>query len=118
MAEPSAVAATAAGVTAVTVAVLGVEPQALLWAAVGCTIGLTFASAAGVLRATLTFLAVVLVCAAAGSWAAVEWFHGLPLARNSLAAGLGIVFHPLVATVVSKMPDIWQGILRRLGVIQ
>ena len=102
----SALEATAAGVGAVTLAVIGVEPQALLWGAIGALIGMTLAAPAGRVRAALTLIAVALACAELGTWAAVRYFDAAPIARNGACLVLGILFHPLLAILVGKLPAI------------
>lgn len=105
-ATQTVIEAAAAGLGAATLAIIGVEPQALLWGAVGAFMGMTFAAPAGRMRAALTFLAVVLACAELGTWAALKWFDALPVARNGSALTLGVLFHPLLAALVAKLPQI------------
>lgn len=117
MTEPtsSVAAAAASGVAALTIALLGVEPQALFYGGVGAALGLTFAPEASKLRAALTFIAVVLTCAALGTWGSAQWFSGTAPARNGLALALGMVFHPMFTNIVGKIPEIIDGVMRKAG---
>lgn len=116
MSEP--VAAVAAGIGAATVAVLGLEPQALVWGFVGASIGISTAPAAGRMRAIAVFLAVVLAAALLGSWAAEHFFEARGVARNAWCLLLGISFHPLMTVAVQNIPGVFEALLRRLGVKQ
>lgn len=109
---PAFAAAATSGLVALSVSLLGVEPQALLYGAVGAVLGLSFAPEAPKLRAALTFTLVVLAGAALGTWAAVEWFTGLVAARNGMALALAAAFHPLLSSIVGKLPEIIDGVLR------
>ena len=119
-----ATTATAAGVGAVVVALIGVEPQVLFWALVGCGLGVPLAPPAGRWRAALTFLLASLASALLGTFMALEFIGPeAPAARLAVATKgvtliLGIGFHPLVSVVVGSIPDVWGGLLRRLGVKQ
>lgn len=126
MSEAAAQAATAAGagVGAVVVALIGVEPQVLFWSLVGCGLGIPLAPPAGRARAAITFVLAALASALLGTFTAAEMI-GLdaPAARLSLATRgltlvLGIGFHPLMSVVVASIPSIWEGLLRRLGAKQ
>lgn len=108
--------ATAAGVGAAVVAVIGIDPQALLWAFVGGSIGITFAAPAGRWRAAVVFVAVVFSCAQLGSWMAWHLFGDDRLARNGCPLLLGMAFHPLLSASVAAIPGIVKGALRRIGV--
>src|SRR5437762_497251 len=79
----SAGGAAIAGAGAVVVAMLGVEPQALVWGAVGAAIGLGFATKTGRFRAAAIFFAVVMACALLGTLISTRWFDGGPIWRNA-----------------------------------
>lgn len=101
-----ATAATAAGVASVTVSMLGVEPQLLVYAACGAFVGLSSAPQTGRWRAIGTFLAVVLLSAAFGHGAA-DWLELQSAgAARALAGVFGLVFHPLAAVVIKTLPDL------------
>ena len=112
--------AAGAGVSAVVVALIGVEPAILFWSVVGCGLGVPLAPPAGRWRATLTFVLASLASALLGTLLATEYMVGatpdrLALASKGAALVLGIAFHPLLSVVVASIPSIWGGILRRLG---
>lgn len=104
-----------AGLGSVTAAVLGVEPQALVLAVIGCGIGIGFAPRSGRVRAVLLFVAVVAACAVLGTWAAAQWFGASPLARNGISLILGIAFHPLLGVMIARIPSTFDALLGRLG---
>jgi len=107
--------AAAAGAGAVFVAMIGVEPQALVWASVGAAIGLGFAAQTGRFRAAALFVAVAMACALLGTLIAARWFDNSAVWRNSSALLLGIAFHPLLALVVAQLPAIVDAALRKVG---
>lgn len=117
MSEPTIgfVVAIMTGVGAVTTAVLGLDPQSLTYAAIGCGIGSIFAPQNGRTRAILLFGCVMCACAVLGSWAAAQWFGGLPLARNGLSLALGIAFHPLLGAIIARIPSTFDAVLAKLG---
>lgn len=114
MADPTgaAPAAVGAGISALVVAMIGVEPQALVWGLVGAVFGVPFAPPSGRVRSVLVFLAVTAACALLGTWAAAHWHDGSRMARNAWAMGLGVVFHPLVAAAVQVVPTIVAALVR------
>jgi hypothetical protein len=87
------------------VAILGVEPQALVWAMVGAIFGAPLAPASGRVRQVLVFAAVVLSCALFGHWAADAWWEGSLRARNVMAWISAAVFHPASSALVSVVPE-------------
>lgn len=114
---PTSVAGAAvAGLGATFLAALGIEPAALFWALVGATLGMSFAAAAGRLRAATVFAAVVLVCSLFGAWLAQRYFSGEPLSRNAFACGLAIIFHPLLNAAIPRLPAAIDGIMRLLRI--
>jgi hypothetical protein len=94
------------GSSALFVALLGVEPQAIVWSLVGCVLGVTLAKPASRLYTVFLFLAATLACALWGTMASDHFFGGSALARNSISVLLGAVFHPLLAAVIGTIPGI------------
>lgn len=117
MTDPTAAAATAAsaGVGALILATLGVEPQALLWGAVGASIGLTVAPPSSRMRAWATFAAVVLLSALAGTYVAHEHMADSTVARNAVSAAVAALFHPLFTAAVAGVPSLVQRLTDRIG---
>ena len=111
------VTSVAAGVTAVTLAALGVEPQALMYAAMGGFAGMAVAPNLGRSKALATFFCVMCLCAAFGTWVAQHWQATLA-ARNIVAGASAAVFHPLFSLAVQRLPEMFDGALRRLGLKQ
>lgn len=101
-----AVHATAAGISALIVSILGVEPQVIVWGMVGATIGASFAPPSSRLRAIAVFIAVSLACSALGKWGAVFAFEGSATARNGLACIMAVFFHPMTTIAVQRLPDL------------
>lgn len=87
---------------------LGLDPPPVFWALIGAAIGISFAPQTGKLRAAILFCATVLACSMLGSYVAVKFASGLPHERNVAACLLAIVFHPLLTTVVSSIPDLFK----------
>lgn len=117
MSDPTMTAATAtsAGLGAMILATLGVEPQALLWSAVGASIGLTVAPPASRWRAMLTFTAVVMLAALAGTYVAEHHAAGSTVVRNASAAAVAALFHPLFQAAVSALPQLLSALTARFG---
>jgi hypothetical protein len=117
---PAATAA-GAGIGAVVVALIGVEPQVLFWAVIGCGLGIPLAPPAGRWRAALTFSLAVLASAMLGTVMAAEMVGwDAPPARvalitKGLTLVLGWALHPLGAVIVQSIPSVWDGLLRKLG---
>lgn len=107
MAEPvSTPLALAAGASALVVALLGVEPQALAWAMVGAIFGAPLAPPAGRARQVLVFVGVTLASALLGTVTA-DWLgHASPRWRNAWCMVYAGVFHPLSAAVVAAIPNL------------
>lgn len=108
MTDPTAAAATAAsaGIGALVLTTLGVEPQALLWGGIGASIGITVAPQTGRVRSVLTFGAVVMLSAVFGTYLAHVYGSGSSVARNACAAALGAMFHPLFSAAVAGLPNL------------
>jgi hypothetical protein len=107
-ADPTAAAATAAsaGIGALILTTLGVEPQTLLWAGIGASVGVTAAPQASRARAVFTFAAVVLLSALFGTYIAHEHLAGSALARNFCSAVIGGLFHPLFSAAIAGVPSL------------
>ena len=103
---------------AATLSILGVEPQSLVYAAMGAGIGTTWAPEMGRFRAVAVFSCVICLSAVGGTVASMSWANGSSIWRNLFAGSLAMVFHPLVAGFISKIPDMWDGVLRLLRVKQ
>lgn len=114
MAEPTVPVATAAaaGLGAVFVAWVGLEPQAIVWGLVGAVFGVPLAPPAGRFRTVALFLAVVFACAMLGTWAAEHFHGGSKFARNGWALVLAAVFHPMLAALVQAVPALLQAFLK------
>ena len=120
MSEPTTTAAAAVltGISALTMAALGVEPQTLVYGTIGAGVGTTFAPEMGKVKAIFMFFAVVCLCALAGTVAAQTWFSDGKLARNLIAAFVAMVFHPLISILVSRLQDVVDSLLRKAGLKQ
>lgn len=110
MAEPITPSAAAAGLSSGIVGAvlvgLGITWPAVIWGVCGCIVGLSWAPATGRLRAFALFGAASLLSAKAGAVGALLWFAGSDNVAGGLAAASGIIFHPSLAVVVNKLPDI------------
>jgi len=114
MADPTGALPTAigAGIGAIVVATIGVEPQTVMWAMVGAVVGVPATAQGGRARAVIVFVAAILACALLGTWASEYWHAGARTPRNSWSLGLALVFHPLLAVVVQAVPSIFQSFIR------
>jgi hypothetical protein len=99
---------TMTGASALIVSLLGVEPQGLLYAVVGSTLGTSLAKPAGFFRGIAVFIAATLVCALLGTLIADQWWRGAPLARNVATTLLGMAFHPLFSAFIEAVPGLVQ----------
>jgi len=106
----------AAGAGAVLIASLGLEPAPLFWSPVGASLRLSFAAATSRARATVVFVAVVLVCSLFGAWLAQRFFAGERLSRNAFACALAVMFHPALNAAVTRIPALLDGLMRKLGI--
>lgn len=111
--------AAGAGVAAVVVSLVGVEPQVLLFAAVGCALNMPATKKAGRARAVLMFLCTVFASSLLGTIAANEVASAAArVATLSKGFSLGIAwaFHPLGKAILDRVPEIIGGILRIVGI--
>ena len=116
MAEPTsassaAAVAIASGTTGAILVALGITWPLLLWGCVGCIVGLSYAPTTGRVRAFALFGAASLLSAKGGAVGAIWAQYGQEAAQG-IAAALGIVFHPLLAAIVAKLPE---AVSRRLA---
>lgn len=119
MSEPTSTIATAVatGVTTFVVATLGVEPQALFAAGMGAGAGMAIAPGLGRWKAAVTFLCTIGLCAVVGTWMA-QAYGGGSIARNAAAAVLAAVFHPLFSVAIQRIPEIFDGLMKKVGLKQ
>ena len=110
------VAANAAvsGASALLVASLGVEPQAIIWAIVGSILGVTFAPKTTKPYAVAMFLAATLICALVGTYVSTKYFGGAPLERNLTAVMLAATFHPALKVMIERAGTVIGAWLDRL----
>ena len=113
-----AAASVVTAVATVTAATLGVDPQSLVYGAIGAGIGSTAAPSVGKIRSVLLFLCVVCLCAVTGTALAQLYWGSSPLWRNLIAGGFAAIFHPLFSAVIVKIPEALDGILRKVGLKQ
>lgn len=102
-------------VGAVTVALIGVEPQTLFLAFCGSTLGLVLSVSIGRWKAIAVFPFVTIVAAELATWAALAAFDGSSVARNGLAALIGMFAHPLISAGVRQIDPLVAGIADKLG---
>lgn len=111
----SIVSATGAGVGALIMAAIGVEPQPIFWALIGATLGLSLAGDSGRLRAIAVFACVVLSSALVGTLMAEAYFADGKGWRNAISLVIAALFHPLFSAFVAAVPGLIQAGLRRIG---
>ncbi len=107
--------ATAAGLSAIVVATIGVHPQVVMWGMVGSVVGASFAPPASRWRAVAVFVATTLACALFGEWLAAVYLGGSKLASNGAACALAILFHPLLTIIVQRLPALADAAAGRFG---
>ena len=103
----------AAGVSAITVAALGVEPQPIAWVAFGASLGIVSTQPAGRARTVVVFVATVAAGALIATVAAKHygWDNGW---RNLAALGLG-AFFPVIKDRLGRVaPKVIDGTLKRI----
>ena len=105
-----------AGIGAMLVATLGIEPQPLFWAVFGGSLGLSAAADAGRVRAVSVFAAVVMCCSLFGTWLSERYFGSDGTSRNVMSCGLAICFHPLLNASVARLPQVIEAICKKLGI--
>jgi hypothetical protein len=85
---------------------LGISWALLIWAALGCIVGVTWAPETGRIRAISLFSSAAMLSAKGGAIASTIWFAGPSETAQGIAAGLGILFHPLLSIIVSELPKL------------
>jgi hypothetical protein len=110
MAEPTAttsgILALASGVAGAILLSLGISWSLLIWSALGCIVGVTWAPETGRIRAIALFASAAMLSAKGGAIAAGIWFAGSSETAQGIAAGLGILFHPALSVIVNELPKI------------
>lgn len=104
------------GATALILATIGLEPQAIVWGLVGSVLGVALAKPSTRLYSAVLFLAATLTCALLGSVLAAEYFAGKVMPRNITIVAIGVAFHPLLQAFIAAIPDFvsWLiGVLKR-----
>ena len=110
-----AVSSVAAAAVGLTTAILGLEPQVLLFAAMGGFVGMAIPAKLGLPKAVIAFLCVMCLAGAAGTWFA-QAMQSTPAARNLVAAGVAFAFQPLTAILVQRLSSVVDAALKRMGV--
>lgn len=109
----AAAASVAAGVSAITVAALGVEPQPMAWVAFGAAMGIVTTKPAGRTRTVVVFVATVASGALLATVAAR--YYGLDGHwRNLLAWGLGAFFPVIKERLGLYVPRALDKLLARI----
>lgn len=103
-------------VSAVTLDLLGVPLQPIIWSMFGGAVGSGFAPASGRIRAVVVYLASSLICSLLGHSAAVNYANGSILLADVAAACLAMIFHPGLALIVSSLPALLKFALEKVGV--
>lgn len=93
------------GASALILAALGLEPQAIVWGIVGAVLGVSLAKPATRTYSILLFFAATLTCALLGSVLAAEYFASKIGPRNALIVAIGAAFHPLLQAFIAAIPD-------------
>lgn len=109
--------AVAAGIVAAIIAGLGLDPLTVKWAAIGAGAGLLLAAHTKRWITLTSFPLVVLLAAGLAQSMDRIWF-GSKEWETLLAIALGFLFHKIVPVLVEHMPDIFRGVLQRLGAKQ
>lgn len=108
----AAAASVAAGVSAITVAALGVEPQPMAWVAFGAALGIVTTQPEGRTRTVVVFVATVASGALLATVAAR--YYGMDDSwRNVLALGLGAFFPVIKERMAVHVPRVLDKILSR-----
>lgn len=118
MGEPASSAITVAlgaGLGAMVLNTLGVHPQALLWALIGATLGMSLAPQASRLRAVAVFACVVLSSALLGTWVARTYADASLMAADVVALLMAIAFHPLLIAFLNGAPALLSGWIKRFS---
>lgn len=103
-----------AGASALTMELLGLPLQPIVWGLIGSFVGAQWAPAMTGRRALFLYPAAALVSALLGHLAAHQWFSDSRVIANGGAALLAVVFHPLMASVVALVPNLVQKVVARV----
>lgn len=111
MAEPTTTTsagllALASGIAGAMMLSLGITWALLIWSALGCIVGVTWAPVTSRSRAIILFIASAMLSAKGGAVSATIWFNGGMEQAQGIAAGLGIFFHPVLSVIVNELPKI------------
>lgn len=103
----------AAGVSAITVAALGIEPQPIAWVAFGAGLGIVSTQPTGRARTLVVFVATVAAGALISTVVAKHygWDNGW---RNMMALGLGAFFPMIKMRLAVIAPKVIDGTLKRI----
>ncbi len=107
----------ATGAVAVFLAEAGLNPADLGYAALGTGLGTASTRSLPRIQAALMFAGLTVVSALLARWAAQAYFHDQLLASRGLAAGFGFVSYGIRLQLLRSIPDIWQALMRRVGII-
>jgi hypothetical protein len=111
-----------AWLTAVTLALFGVEPQSIIYATMGAGVGTIFSPSVvngspwrGRVKAVAIFVGVAVICAGIGTLISQVYFAKNEVWRNVVAAFSAVLFLPIVSTIIAKLPELWDGAMRKFG---
>jgi hypothetical protein len=107
--------ATSTGSMGLVVALLGVEPQAILWTTMGSIIGVVLAPKTGTLYAIALFCASTMACALFATGISVSYFQGSEMSRNIAAVLLGAAFHPGLKVFIERSADVVAAWINRIA---
>lgn len=114
----TATEATAAAIVAGMLATAGVEPQALIYAGFGATLGMGATPPAGRMRTVCMFVAVALMCAALGTFIEHHYYPGERAVRNFTAGISAALAYPVLGAIMANVPpfiaNALDGLLRLL----
>jgi hypothetical protein len=96
---------------------LGIEPQSLMWALIGATLGLTAPPSSTRLRAVFAFLCAVLASALLGTWIATAMADASTrkLATSGASLVMALLFQPILTSASAAVPSAVKGLIRRAG---
>lgn len=114
----SASDAVGAGIMAAVVSTVGVDPQTLIYAGMGATLGMGATPPAGRLRTLCMFVAVTLLCAALGHFVEQHYFPGDRFVRNFAGGFAAALAYPVLGALTANLPafiaQAFEGALRWL----
>lgn len=107
--------ATITGGMGLVVALLGVEPQAILWATMGSIIGVVLAPKTSTWYAIALFCASTMACALFATGISASYFNGSEMSRNVAAVLLGAAFHPGLKVFIERVADLITAWINRIA---